>query len=88
MKKRYLRPGILSEKSFETGALSCGKYTDPPSGLWHFGAPYDTFTGHFGPGFGASESISGSGGIGFGPGGTSSSYVYSGMCGNWITFSS
>ncbi len=52
------------------------------------GSAYDTFSGHFGPGFGGSESISGSAGIGFGPGGTSSSYYYDGLCGNWITFTS
>ncbi len=88
MKKKYCRPRICSEKSFETSALSCGKYTSPPPGSWHFSTAYETYTGHFGAGFGASESISGSAGIGFGPGGTSGSYVYSGMCGNWITYSS
>jgi len=34
---------------------------------------------------GASESVSGSVGVGFGPGGTSQSYGYSGLC-NWVGF--
>ena len=86
MKLRYASPRIFSEKSFETNALACGKYSVPQPGSWHTGSAYDTFTGHFGPGFGASESASGSAGIGFGPGGTSGSYVYNGLCGNWITY--
>ena len=89
MKKAlYKKPVIKSEKSFETSALACAKTTDPPPGSWHTGSAYDTFTGHFGGGFGGSESVSGSAGIGFGPGGTSGSYYYGGMCGNWITYSS
>ncbi len=88
MKKAiYSKPRIATEKTFETSALACGKTTDPPPGSWHTGSAYDTFTGHLGPGM-ASESASGSAGIGFGPGGTSGSYVYSGMCGNWVTYSS
>jgi hypothetical protein len=87
-KAMYSKPVIKSEKSFETSALACGKTTSPPPGSWHTGSAYDTFTGHFGSGFGGSASVSGSAGIGFGPGGTSGSYVYSGMCGNWITYSS
>jgi hypothetical protein len=89
MKKAiYSKPRIATEKTFETSALACGKTTDPPPGSWHTGSAYDTFTGHMGGGFAGSESVSGSGGIGFGPGGTSGSYVYSGMCGNWVTYSS
>ena len=88
MRKNYTAPYIRSEKSFETTALGCAKQTQGGPGSWHTGSAYDTFTGHFGPGFGGSESVSGSAGIGFGPGGTSQSYVYSGMCGNWITFTS
>ncbi len=86
--KRYAAPRISSQKSFENSALACGKTTDPPPGSWHMGSIYDTISGHFGPGFGASESASGSAGVGFGPGGTSGSYHYYGMCTNWITFSS
>ena len=88
MKRDYATPSIETESCFETSALACAKTTDPPPGSWHTGSPYDTFSGHFGPGFGGSESNSGSPGIGFGPGGTSSSYHYYGMCTNWITFSS
>lgn len=88
MKKKYQSPRICSEKSFETSALGCGKYSDPVPGSWHFTTAYETYTGHFGPGMGASESVSGSTGIGFGPGGTSNSYAYAGMCGNWVTFTS
>ena len=89
MRKNYASPRVRSELLFETSALACAKTTDPPPGSWHFGSGYDTFSGHFGPGFGGSESISGgSYGVGFGPGGTSGSYHYTGLCGNWITFSS
>ncbi len=87
-RQSYAKPLIISCHSFETSTLACAKTTDPPPGSWHSGASYDTFTGHFGGGFGGSESLTGSAGIGFGPGGTSNSANYSGMCGNWITFSS
>jgi hypothetical protein len=87
MKKAYFRPEIVSQKSFETSALACAKTPDPPPGSWHLSSAYDTFTGHRDSGFGGSESVSGSVGIGYGPGGTSSSYYYIGMCGNWVTFS-
>lgn len=87
MKRTYRKPDIQSEVSFETSALACAKTPDPPPGSWHLGSAYDTFIGHFGEGFGGSESVSGSAGIGFGPGGTSSSYAYSGMCGNWVMYS-
>ena len=88
MRRDYDTPCIITEKCFETSALACAKTTDPPPGSWHFGHPYDTFTGHFGGGFGGDESLTGSAGIGFGPGGTSGSYVASGQCTNWITYSS
>lgn len=86
MKAAYSKPEIQSQKSFETSALACGKQTGMPPGSWHFSSAYDTFTGHLGAGFGGSESVSGSAGIGFGPGGTSSSYAYSGLCANWVTY--
>lgn len=92
MKKKYGSPRIISEKSFETNALACGKTTDPPPGSWHFSSAYDTFTGHLAEAFSASASQSGSVGVGFGTGGTSQSYPYSyglgGLCQIWITFSS
>jgi len=88
MKRSYTPPVILTERCFETSALGCAKQLGMPPGSWHFGSPYDTFTGHLGSGFGASESVSGSAGVGFGPGGTSGSYNYSGMCENWISYSS
>jgi hypothetical protein len=84
----YSKPRICTQICFETSALACAKTTDPPPGSWHTGAAYDTFTGHFGGGFGGDESLTGSAGIGFGPGGTSNSGVIAGMCGNWITYSS
>jgi hypothetical protein len=88
MKKVYKKPTIATEMSFETSALACGKMTDPPAGSWHFSSAYDTFTGHLGGGMGGNETASGSVGVGFGPGGTSGSYGYSGLCGNWVTFTS
>jgi len=91
MKRKYRQPRINTEQSFETSALACAKTPgDPPPGSWHFGSAFDTFTGHFGPGFGDDESLSGSAGIGFGPGGTSASGGYGayGQCTNWITYSS
>ena len=84
----YAKPRIITCSSFESSALSCGKTTDPPPGSFHVGHAYDTFSGHFGGGFGGSESLTGSAGLGFGPGGTSASSDYSGICGNWITYSS
>jgi len=88
MKRDYAAPYIRTEKCYETSALGCAKQTDPPPGSWHTGHPYDTFTGHLGPGFGTRESESGSTGVGFGPGGTSGTYYYEGMCNNWVCFSS
>ncbi len=83
MKRRYASPTLLSEARFETSALACGKTATPPSGSWHLYGPYDTFTGHFGPGLGPRESAYGQVGLGFGPG--SSSYPYTGLCINWVT---
>lgn len=54
----------------------------------HMWSAYDTISGHLGPGFGYDESLTGSGGVGFGPGGTTQSYGYYGLCTNWITLSS
>jgi hypothetical protein len=88
MKRAYRQPRILTEQTFETSALACAKTTDPPPGSWHLGSAYDTFTGHLGAGFSGSESVSGSVGIGYGPGGSSNSYYYVGMCGNWVTYTS
>ncbi len=88
MRLPYEKPVIQTQRSFETSALACGKTSSGDPGSHHMGSAYDTFTGHMGSGFGGSESISGSAGIGFGPGGTSSSYNYAGMCGNWIQMSS
>jgi len=86
--KVYSKPIVVSDRSFETNALACGKTPDPPPGSWHFAYDYETFTGHFGPGFGGSESQTGSAGLGFGPGGASNSGTISIMCGVWITLSS
>jgi hypothetical protein len=87
MHKRYAHPRIRSEKSFETSALACAKTSPPPPGSWHFGSPYDTFTGHFGFSV-AQNSQSGSMGIGFGPGGTSLSYMHSILCPGWVLYNS
>lgn len=79
--KKYSRPTIVSEQTFETTALACAKLTTPPVGSHHFSSAYDTFTGHLGPGMGANSSVSpGQVGVGFGPGGTSLSYNYAGTC--------
>ncbi len=88
MKKGYRSPQILSEECFETSALGCAKViSGGTTGSWHFSSAYDTFTGHFGPGFGSTmESSSGATGIGFGPGGTSQSYYHYGLCENWVVF--
>jgi hypothetical protein len=85
MKSTYGAPRIQSEKSFETSALACGKTVVPPAGSRHFQNWYDTFTGHFGGGLGASESVSGAVGVG-GIGDTSQSYHYAGLCTNWVTY--
>ena len=88
--KKYSKPTIFTEKSFETSALACGKTATPPAGSHHMASAYDTFTGHLGPQFGSiSSSVSpGQAGVGFGPGGTSQSYGYAGLCGNWVTLAS
>jgi hypothetical protein len=85
MKREYVAPRIRSEKCFETSAFGCAKQSSMNPGSWHFANPYDTFTGHLGSGLGASESVTGSAGVGFGPGGTSASYNYPGLCENWVT---
>ena len=87
MKKEYRKPGVTTETSFETASLTCGKTPDHPPGSWHFTGAYDTFTGHYGPAMGGSESMSGSLGVGL-TGPASTSYAYSGLCTNWVTFSS
>jgi hypothetical protein len=87
-KLRYSKPSIGTQVCYESSALACAKTTDPPPGSFHGSSAYDTFTGHFGPGFGGDESLTGSAGIGFGPGGTSGSTVYSVPCSTWITYSS
>jgi hypothetical protein len=84
-RRLYLSPSIVSDHAFTGWALACGKFPDPPPGSYHFYSAYDTFTGHLGPGFGASASQTGSAGVGFGPGGTSMSYMWSGLCMNWVT---
>ena len=86
--RKYRKPSIDCQSSFETSALACGKTIPPPPGSFHTSTAYETFTGHFGGGFGGSESQSGSAGVGFGPGGTSVSDAYEGICGNWITYNS
>lgn len=87
--KRYTKPFIQSQKSFETSALLCGKTYTPPIGSHHFSSAYDTFTGHLGPGMGASSSMDpAQAGIGHGEGGTSLSYHYNGLCSNWCVLSS
>ena len=90
MRKRYATPCIVSEQCLKTNVLACAKGPSPPPGSHHFYSAYDTFTGHFGPGIteelhGVGASATGSVGIGFGPGGTSLIYGYSGMCLNWVT---
>ena len=87
IKREYLKPAISTELSFESSCLACGKTVDYPPGSWHFTNAYDTFTGHFGPAMGVSESESGSVGLSAGPA-TSTSYGYAGLCTNWVTFTS
>ncbi len=94
--KKYSAPTILSAASFETSALRCAKVSStysgtypPPAGSHHFTSAYDTFTGHLGPGFGADSSMSpDQRGVGWGPGGTSQSYGYVGLCNTWVLLSS
>jgi hypothetical protein len=90
MKRRtYQAPPIDSERCFESSALGSGKTSDPPPGSFHFGSGYyDAFTGHLGPGFGGSESVSGTAILSSTPGLFSQSYVYSGRCQNWVTWQS
>jgi hypothetical protein len=85
MKKNYRSPTIVSEESFETSALACGKTPQVPPGSHHFYSAYDTFTGHLGPQMAPNESAIGSAGVGFGPGGTSQVYGYTGLCVNWVS---
>ncbi len=83
MRKCYAPPTISSEDVFEASALACGKTSPPPPGSFHF-TGYDVFTGHLGPGFGASQSQSAT--FSAWPGvPESTSYPYSGLCINWVT---
>ena len=88
MAKIYRTPTVITEKCFETSALGCGKVIGGGATCsWHFSSAYDTFSGHFGPGFGSTmESSSGATGIGFGPGGTSQSYYHYGLYETWVVF--
>ena len=93
MKEVYRQPWIVTQKVFDTTALACAKAPDsPPPGSWHFSSAYDTFTGHFGTGWNnvtwGTESQSQATGVGFGPGGSSSSYTISLLCSRWIHFAS
>lgn len=88
MRRQYHAPSIDSEHCFETSALACGKTSNPPPGSFHFRSGYyEAWTGHLGPGFGGSESMSGSAWAGSGVMG-SQSYEYSGLCLNWVTWQS
>ena len=82
--KTYIKPTIISEKSFETSALACGKSATAPAGSHHFTSAYDTFTGHLGPFLGTQESQTGAVGISYGPD-SSLSYGYFGLCSHWVT---
>jgi hypothetical protein len=84
--KTYAKPVVVSDKVYETSALACGKTTDPPPGSYHIRPNGPFITGHFGPGFGGSESMSGSAGTAWPPGSTS--YSYYGLCTNWVTYAS
>ncbi len=86
MKRLYRPPTIISESSFATSALACGKTTTPPPGSHHFYSAYDTFTGHGEMGMGA-WSVTGQFGVGWGPGGSSLSYSYAGLCLNFVSLS-
>ncbi len=86
-RKPYASPSVVSDRAFTGWALACGKFPVPSPGSYHFYSAYDTFTGHLGPGFTANESQTGQAGVGFGPGGTSMSYAWSGLCINWVTLS-
>ena len=87
---KYNKPSMVSEKSFENSALACGKTTNPPPGSYHFMDGSATFTGHAGPAFGGSESISGGSGHSqlYVPGNSSDSISFSGLCLDWVTYSS
>ena len=88
--RKYSKPSMESEQSFEKSALACGKTTDPPPGSYHFKDGTATFTGHAGPGFGGSESISGGSGSPhmYVPGKASESISFTGLCLTWVTYSS
>jgi len=88
MKKRAYQPPVIeSARSYETSALACGKTNDPPPGSFHF-SQYLAMTGHFGPGFGPDESVSGTAMTGTSPMMASQSYSYAGLCTNWVTWQS
>ena len=80
-KRRYVRPSAVSENAFESSALACAKTATPPPGSWHFGAG-TSFTGHFGPGLGESQT-----GTAVAAGASSFSYPYSLLCSNWVMLS-
>jgi hypothetical protein len=84
-RKPYAPPSIVSDKNLEIDALGSARTASPDPRSRHFYAAYDTWTGHLGPGFGVSASQVGSAGVGFGPGGTSQVYGYSGLRVNWVS---
>jgi hypothetical protein len=86
MKRPCRPPRSITERSFDSSALACGKTPVPPSGSHHFQNPYDAFTGHLGQGMGTQSSVSpGQAGVGWGLD-TSQSYGFIGLCTNWVTF--
>ncbi len=86
-RKMYRSPTIDSHRSYETSALACGKTSSPPPGSFHFAHGLN-LTGHMGPGFGGSESYSGTAIVSTSPGLFSQSYSYSGLCLNWVSWQS
>lgn len=86
-RRHYHAPGISTDRCYETSALACGKTGDPPPGSFHFGQGIN-LTGHLGPGFGGSESVSGTAIVSTSPGLFSQSYSYSGLCLNFVTWQS
>ena len=86
--KKFGKPMILTEKSFESSPLACGKNHRQSFETRHRTSAFDTFQIILNQPASEIDSGEASIEIGFGGGGTPGPYAYFGLCGEWVTFTS